>query len=104
VRVRFDGNDLVWEDTYANLQGFVTIAQASVQGSARFRYLRPFEGVPTSTEFRIRYNDASGLHEFADKWRIGIDKTSYLVRVNATALKKQPPESEDYVTEQGPQS
>jgi len=56
-----------------------------------------------STEFRIRYNDAAGLHEFADKWRLGVDQgTSYLVRVNATVLKTQPAESEDYVAPQGP--
>jgi hypothetical protein len=107
VRVRFDNTrDLLWDDLSATYQGFSTIPAGQL---ARFSFYRPLHGGETpqgawSTEFRIRYNDAAGLHEYADKWRLGVDVgVSYLVRVNATVLKTQPLESEDYVLNQGPQ-
>ena len=108
VRVRLDNpNDLSWMDSHANIQGFTTIATGLPPG--RFAFRRHLSGGEPRTgdwsaEFGIRYNDASGLHEYADKWRLGVDHgVSYLVRVNATTLKTQPLESEDYVVRQGPQ-
>jgi len=109
VRVRFDNpSHLLWLSGQAHIQGFTTIATGlpSARFAFRTKPMTPDGELPTtdwSTEFRIRYNDAAGLHEFADKWRLGVDQgTSYLVRVNATVLKTQPAESEDYVAPQGP--
>ena len=108
VRVRLDNpRDLSWMDSYANIQGFTTIAAGLPPG--RFAFRRPLSGGEPRTadwhaEFRIRYNDAAGLHEYADKWRLGVDKgMPFLLKVNATVLNTQPLDSEDYVVQQGPQ-
>jgi len=109
VRVRFDNpQDLMWLDSSDNIQGFTTLATGLPPALFAFRQRLATGAQPPTTdwssEFRLRYNDAAGFHEFADKWRLGVDHgASYLVRVNATTLKTKSLESEDYVVRQGPQ-
>ena len=74
VRIRlYNPRDLLWLGSYANTQEFTTIGAGLP--SARFALRQSLLGAapPTndwSSEFRIRYNDAAGLREYADKWRL----------------------------------
>ena len=73
LRVRFGNpNDLRWLDSGANVQGSTTIAAGLPPARFAFRPPVSLSG-NSSTEFRILYNDAAGLREFDEKWRLGID-------------------------------